>query len=106
VKNVGKTLCSGGISWNSDQASRLEEKRMLRVQRGSQNILEIKRKKFWMLDMWYITLKKDLWSEECMTKKEKAKSSERKSKYLGNEIKEEVLDAINVVHLIKERSLQ
>jgi hypothetical protein len=67
VKNVGKTLCSGRISWNSDQASRLEEKRMLRVQKGSQNILEIKRKKFWMLYMWYITLKKDLWSEECVT---------------------------------------
>jgi hypothetical protein len=67
VKNVGKTVCSGRISWNSNQASRLEEKRMLRVQKGSQNILEIKRKKFWMLYIWYITLKKDLCSEECMT---------------------------------------
>jgi hypothetical protein len=65
--NLGKTLCGDRISWNSDQASRLEEKRMLRVQKGSQNILEIKRKKFWMLQMWYITLKKDLWSEECVT---------------------------------------
>jgi hypothetical protein len=65
VTNVGKTLCSGRISWNSDQASRLEEERMLRVQKGSKKILEIKRKKFWMLYMWYITLKKDLCSEEC-----------------------------------------
>jgi hypothetical protein len=45
-------------------------------------------------------------SNVSLGRKEKAKSSERKSKYLGNEIKEEVLDAINVVHLIKERSLQ
>jgi hypothetical protein len=43
----------------------LEEERMLSVQKGSQKILEIKRKKFWMLYMWYITLKKDLCSEEC-----------------------------------------
>jgi hypothetical protein len=45
-------------------------------------------------------------SNVSLGRKEKAKSSERNSKYLGNEIKEEVLDAINVVHLIKERSVQ
>jgi hypothetical protein len=60
VKNVGKTAYSGRISWDSHQASRLEEK---------------------------------------------AKSSERKSKYLGNQLKE-VLDATDVVYLFKERSVQ
>jgi hypothetical protein len=42
VKNVGKTVYSGRISWDSYEPSRLEEKRMLKVQKGSQNILEIK----------------------------------------------------------------
>jgi hypothetical protein len=45
-------------------------------------------------------------SNVSLGRKEKVNSSERKSKYLGNEIKQEVLDAINVVHLIKERSVQ
>jgi hypothetical protein len=70
--------------------------------------------------MWYIFLKKDLCSEECMTngariswdsyqpsrlEEKRLLSSERKSKYFGNQIKE-VSDAINVVHPIKERSVQ
>jgi hypothetical protein len=45
-------------------------------------------------------------SNVSLGRKEKVNSSERMSKYLGNEIKQEVLDAINMVHLIKERSAQ
>jgi fido (protein-threonine AMPylation protein) len=44
-------------------------------------------------------------SNVSLGRKKNPKSSERKSKYLGNEIKE-VLDAINVVHPFKERSAQ
>jgi hypothetical protein len=44
-------------------------------------------------------------SNVSLGRKEKAKSSERNSKYLGNEIKD-VLDAIDVVYLFKERSVQ
>jgi hypothetical protein len=44
-------------------------------------------------------------SSVSLGRKEKAKSSERKSKYLGNQLKE-VLDAIDVVYLFKERSVQ
>jgi hypothetical protein len=65
VKNVVKTVYSGRIFWDSYQTFGLEETRMLSVQKGSQNTLEIKSKKFRMLYMWYITLKKDLCSEEC-----------------------------------------
>jgi hypothetical protein len=45
-------------------------------------------------------------SSVSLGRKENAKSSDSKSKYLGNEIKEDVLDAINVVHPIKEISVQ
>jgi hypothetical protein len=44
-------------------------------------------------------------SSVSLGRKENAKSSERKSKYLGNQIKD-VLDAIDVVYLFKERSVQ
>jgi hypothetical protein len=44
-------------------------------------------------------------SSVSLGKKENVKSSKRKSKYLGNQIKE-VLDAINGVHPFKERSAQ
>jgi hypothetical protein len=46
-------------------------------------------------------------SSVSLGRKENAKSSERKSKYLGNQIKG-VLDAIlvDVVYLFKERSVQ
>jgi hypothetical protein len=45
-------------------------------------------------------------SNVSLGRKEKVNSSERKSKYLGNEIKQEVLDAIDVVYLLQGRSVQ